>query len=143
MFKCPLCELSRRMNQTHLIPSTLRDGDNVIYDIDDNFAIPLSIFSDSINKEIQYTSEGGCTHTIIIDSCFAVNTTDPSSFPIEIGGKGATPPMCMKCHNCSGPIFIKKDDGIYFLCNECLKKENSNQNCTFSINLTDFFFGTK
>lgn len=142
MFKCPLCELSRRMNQSHLIPSMLSSENNVIYDIDDDFDIPLSFLTDSMNKSLQYTSEGGCTHTIIVDSCFAVTVTNPNAFPVEIGGKGATPPSCMRCCNNSGPIFIKNEKGISFVCSECFKSEDTNPD-TFTTNLSDFFFGTK
>ncbi|KAH0792452.1 hypothetical protein GPJ56_003629 [Histomonas meleagridis] len=141
MIICPLCELSKRISVNHLQPPMLDNGEQIIFGFGDGFNVPISTFSNAMNRHIKYTSPGGCFHALLFDAAFAVHVSDYSGFPKEIGGKGVNPPNCMKCLHKVAPICVRKETkGFEFLCKDCFQNDESSNGNEFTVDLSDFFF---
>lgn len=139
---CPLCRIADESSARHKIPRMFKIGDVTLFDYDGGFDTPLSSVISHTNIWCQICSEGGCAHPVLCGLAVAVNTDSVEGFPVEIGGKGATPPYCGACHVRPGPICVRHGDTHVFFCPECFHRDNYPQEA-FILDLSGHFFRPK
>lgn len=121
---CPLCKIALEVVGPHKTPSELQIGNKKYFKFDDGFNKTLGSINLPINSMIRYKSEGGCSHIIIIASAIAVNATDPTGFPVDIGGKGSKPPLCEICGQRPGHLCSYLENVFHFYCNKCYEEDH-------------------
>jgi hypothetical protein len=121
---CPLCRITNESADTHRIPRIFQSNDDTFFDYEGGFNVPLSEVIKHTNICCQLCSEGGCAHPILCGLVVAVHADSSDGFPVEIGGKGATPPYCGACHVRPGPLCVRQADTHLFFCPECFCRED-------------------
>jgi hypothetical protein len=140
---CPVCELGRFTSGQHAIPKNFLINDELIFDMGASFDQPISSVIKETNRYYKVGSEGGCSHTFLCGLVVAVHVDSVSGFPVEIGGKGATPPYCSKCGDEPGPIAVMSNESaIAFFCKECLRSETLSDGASI-VDLTAHFFNAR
>jgi hypothetical protein len=139
---CPLCRITNEIVGAHRIPRMFQINEDTYFDHDGGFDVPLSAVVNHTNLWCQLTSMGGCAHPVLCGLVVAVHADLPDGFPVEIGGKGATPPYCGACHARPGPICVRESGTHLFFCPECFHREDFPA-ATSVLDLSSDFFSVK
>jgi hypothetical protein len=136
---CPICQLGRITSGPHGIPKSVLVNGELIFDIGDAFERPISSVIKEVNRHCKFGSEGGCSHAFICGFVGAIHAESAEGFPVEIGGKGATPPYCCRCAEEPAPIAVLTDSEFGFFCKACFESETHRDDAVV-VDLTEHFF---
>jgi hypothetical protein len=106
------------------------------------FDQPISSVIKEVNRHYKFQSEGGCSHAFLCGLVVAVQVDSADGFPVEIGGKGATPPYCSKCGEEPAPIFVRNAGEFLFYCRSCFESQTMSEEAMI-LDLRDSFFNSR
>jgi hypothetical protein len=118
---CPLSQITNESSKFHRITRTLNINNTTLFDCHGAFDKPLSSLISHTNLWCQFCSEGSCALPILcrLGVAGAMNDESLDRFPVEIGGKSATPPYSISCHVRLGSLYLRNHNIKIFFCSEC------------------------
>jgi hypothetical protein len=139
---CPLCGLADQLAGPHRIPRIIKLGGSTLFDFEGGFDRTVGGSIAELSRHYQFASQGCCCHAFVCTGMFAVAVEADDGFPVEIGGKGATPPACWRCCEEPAPICVGRGDEFEFYCPECFEGLRLPDDA-FRIDLTRHFITPK